>query len=91
MRIDWRQNPPLIRAAVRVSNPRLPTPRQVAAVQKYINQQQPIRYRLVVQRVSVDVIGPEAEPNPSQLLPQDPGASEVIDSNFSVKDSPDPD
>jgi uncharacterized hydrophobic protein (TIGR00271 family) len=68
--IDWSQNPPLIRAAVRVTNPRLPTARQVAAVQSYINQQQQIRYRLIVQRVSVDVIGPETEPNPTELLPQ---------------------
>lgn len=72
VRIDWSQNPPLIRAAVRVANSRLPTPRQVAAVQNYINQQQPIRYRLIVQRVSVDVIGPETEPNPPELVPQDP-------------------
>jgi uncharacterized hydrophobic protein (TIGR00271 family) len=69
--IDWSQNPPLIRAAVRVTNPRLPTPRQVADVQAFINQQQPIRYRLVVQRVSVDVIGPEAQPNPPERLPKD--------------------
>ncbi len=88
VRIDWSKNPPLIRAAVRVANPRLPTPRQVAAVQNYINQQQSIRYRLVVQRVYVDVIGPEAEPNPSQALPQDPIAPEVIESNFSLQDSP---
>jgi uncharacterized hydrophobic protein (TIGR00271 family) len=86
--IDWSQNPPLIRAAVRVANPRLPTPRQVAAVQKYINDQQPIRYRLVVQRVSVDVIGPEAEPNPSPVLPQAPIVPEVIESNFSLQGSP---
>jgi len=72
VRIDWNQNPPLIRAAVRVTNPRLPTPRQVAVVQAFINDQQPIRYRLVVQRVSVDVIGPETEPNPPDLVPQDP-------------------
>jgi uncharacterized hydrophobic protein (TIGR00271 family) len=70
VRIDWSQNPPLIRAAVRVTNPRLPTTRQVAAVQTYINDQQPIRYRLLVQRVSVDVVGPETEPNPSETLPQ---------------------
>ena len=69
--IDWSQNPPLIRAAVRVTNPRLPTSRQVADVQAFINQQQPIRYRLVVQRVSVDVIGPEAEPNPPERLPKE--------------------
>lgn len=79
VRIDWSKNPPLIRAAVRVTNPRLPTPRQVAAVQKYINEHQPIRYRLVVQRVAVDVIGPETEPNPPALLPQEPTPVETID------------
>jgi len=76
--IDWTQNPPLIRAAVRVTNPRLPTARQVADVQAFINQQQPIRYRLIVQRASVDVIGPETEPNPPELGPQDPAPTEVI-------------
>jgi hypothetical protein len=54
----------------------------VAAVQKSINDQQPIRYRLIVQRVSVDVVGPETEPNPSELLPQvdlrDPASPEVF-------------
>jgi uncharacterized hydrophobic protein (TIGR00271 family) len=69
VKIDWDQNPPLIRASVRVTNPRLPTARQVAEVQAYINGRQPIRYRLVVQRVSVDVIGPEIMPNPSDLVP----------------------
>jgi uncharacterized hydrophobic protein (TIGR00271 family) len=82
VRIDWSQNPPLIRAAVRVTNPRLPTPRQVADVQAYINQRQPIRYRLIVQRVSVDVIGPETEPNPIQSrlqgVTQDPISPEDI-------------
>ena len=78
VRIDWSQNPPLIRAAVRVTNPRLPTTRQVADVQAYINQQQPIRYRLIVQRVSVDVIGPETEPNPPELVPKEPTSSEVL-------------
>lgn len=72
VRIDWNQNPPLIRAAVRVTNPRVPTARQVAAVQAYINSTQPIRYRLVVQRVSVDVIGPETPPNPPEQVPADP-------------------
>ncbi len=72
VRIDWSQNPPLIRAAVRVTNPRLPTARQVAAVQAYINDTQPIRYRLVVQRLSVDVVGPETEPNPPKQVPPDP-------------------
>jgi uncharacterized hydrophobic protein (TIGR00271 family) len=82
VKIDWSQNPPLIRAAVRVTNPRLPTAQQVADVQGYINQQQPIRYRLIVQRVSVDVIGPETEPNPPELgtdlVPQDPVSPELI-------------
>ena len=73
MTIDWDQNPPLIRASVRVTNPQLPTARQVADVQTYINGRQPIRYRLVVQRVSVDVIGPETEPNPPDLVPQGGG------------------
>ena len=36
------------------------------------NDTQPIRYRLVVQRGSVDVVGPEAEPNPPEQLPSDP-------------------
>lgn len=84
--IDWTQNPPLIRAAVRVTNPRLPTARQVANVQAFINQGQPIRYRLIVQKVSVDVIGPETEPNPApslpqsvpQAIPQDPASPEEI-------------
>jgi uncharacterized hydrophobic protein (TIGR00271 family) len=68
--IDWTQNPPLIRASVRVTNPRLPTPSQVADVQKFINDRQPIRYRLLVQRTSVDVIGPETEPNPAEIQEQ---------------------
>ena len=80
--IDWAQNPPLIRAAVRVTNPRLPTARQVADVQAYINQSQPIRYRLVVQRVSVDVIGPETKPNPPELVPTDHPGLEGEDLNL---------
>ena len=91
VRIDWSQNPPLIRAAVRVTNPRLPTARQVADVQAYINQQQPIRYRLIVQRVSVDVIGPETEPNPPELVPQDPASPEEINKILSDPDRQAPD
>ena len=68
--IDWNQNPPLIRASVRVSKPNLPTPRQVAAVQEFINRQQGIRFRLLVQRVSIDVIGPETAPNPPEVQEQ---------------------
>jgi uncharacterized hydrophobic protein (TIGR00271 family) len=66
--IDWQQNPPLIRASVRVTDPLLPTPSQVDAVQAFINQQQaPLRFRLVMQRTAVDLIGPETAPNPPEL------------------------
>jgi uncharacterized hydrophobic protein (TIGR00271 family) len=71
IRIDWAQNPPLIRAMVRVSRPDLPTPRQVEAVQTFINSRQPIRFRLIVQRSLVDVVGPPSAPNPPDpALPQ---------------------
>jgi uncharacterized membrane protein len=66
--IDWNQNPPLIKAAVSVSRPNLPTPKQVAAVQDFINRQQKFNYRLLVQRVSIDVIGPETAPNPEIVV-----------------------
>ncbi|MCU0529284.1 MAG: hypothetical protein MUD04_07280 [Cyanobium sp. Prado107] len=47
--IDWKKNPPLIRAQVRVTDPELPTSKQVAAVQAFINQKQaPLRFRLVL-------------------------------------------
>ena len=86
--IDWQQNPPLIRARVRVTDPELPTPKQVAAVQEFINRNQaPLRFRLVVQRTAVDLIGPETAPNPPALkvlpppalppLPRAPVAEEL--------------
>lgn len=66
--IDWQKNPPLIRARVRVTDPALPTAGQVAAVQEFINRSQaPLRFRLVVQRTAVDLIGPETAPNPADL------------------------
>jgi uncharacterized membrane protein len=66
--IDWQKNPPLIRARVRVTDPALPTARQVAGVQEFINRSQaPLRFRLVVQRTAVDLIGPETAPNPPAL------------------------
>ncbi len=66
--IDWQKNPPLIRARVRVTDPELPTPKQVAAVQEFINQTQaPLRFRLVLQRTAVDLIGPETAPNAPEL------------------------
>ena len=70
--IDWKQTPPLIRASVRVSQPNLPTPAQVAAVQSFINSQQPKRYRLVVQRSAIDIVGPEPAPIPTQPIPAQP-------------------
>lgn len=73
--IDWNQNPPLIKAAVSVSRPNLPTPKQVAAVQDFINKQQNFNYRLLVQRVSIDVIGPEAAPNPEPVFLEEGGGT----------------
>ncbi len=73
--INWQQNPPLIRAQVRVTDPTLPTARQVAGVQDFINKTQaPLRFRLVVQRTAVDLIGPDTAPNPPELevLPMSP-------------------
>jgi hypothetical protein len=40
----------------------------VAAVQDFINRQQKFNYRLLVQRVSIDVIGPETAPNPEIVV-----------------------
>jgi uncharacterized hydrophobic protein (TIGR00271 family) len=69
--IDWSSNPPLIRASVRVTNPYKPTSSQVAKVQRLINEQQaPLRFRLVVQRIAIQVIGPETAPNPPEALAQ---------------------
>ncbi|MCT0198385.1 DUF389 domain-containing protein [Synechococcus sp. CS-1325] len=66
--IDWQKNPPLIRARVRVTDPAVPSSNQVAAVQDFINTNQaPLRFRLVVQRTAVDLIGPETAPNPPEL------------------------
>ncbi|CAK6694265.1 hypothetical protein ICNINCKA_01587 [Synechococcus sp. CBW1107] len=64
MTIDWSQNPPLIRVVVRASRPDVPSPKQVAAVQKLVNERQGLRFRLVVERSAVEVVGPETEPNP---------------------------
>lgn len=61
--IDWDQNPPVIRVVVRVADPNRPTFTQVSKVQEEINRRQPIRFRMVVQRTAVDVVGPEEQPN----------------------------
>ncbi|MGA0161730.1 MAG: DUF389 domain-containing protein, partial [Vulcanococcus sp.] len=47
-------------------------PKQVAAVQDFINKTQKFRYRLLVQRVSIDVIGPETAPNPEPTPVEEP-------------------
>lgn len=64
MTIDWDQNPPLIRVVVRANRPDVPSPKQVAEVQKLINERQGLRFRLLVERSAVEVVGPETAPNP---------------------------
>ena len=84
--IDWEQNPPVVRVIVRVADPELPTFKQVSAVQEEINKRQGLRFRLVVQRTAVDIVGPKEKPNiqssnlqtthrfklPSHLMTQNP-------------------
>ena len=82
--IAWNQDPPIIRVVVRVSDPALPSFKQVSAVQEAINRRQDINFRLVVQRTAVDVVGPEVAPNPAtpateQLLSPAPEPKQVID------------
>ena len=50
---------------VRVADPNRPTFKQVSKVQEEINRRQAIRFRLVVLRTAVTVVGPEEEPNES--------------------------
>ena len=61
--IAWDQNPPVIRVIVRVADPNRPTFKQVSEVQEEINRRQAIRFRLVVLRTAVTVVGPEEKPN----------------------------
>ncbi len=61
--IDWDQDPPVVRVIVRVADPELPTFKQVSAVQEEINKRQGLRFRLVVQRTAVDIVGPKEKPN----------------------------
>lgn len=82
--IAWNQDPPIIRVVVRVSDPALPSFKQVSAVQEAINRRQDINFRLVVQRTAVDVVGPEVAPNPAtpateQLLSPAPELEQAID------------
>jgi len=58
--IEWDKDPPLIVARAAVSDPKLPTANQVAEVQRFINHRlEPRRFRLVVQRIAIEVVGPE--------------------------------
>jgi hypothetical protein len=41
----------------------------VAAVQNFINWQQPLRYQLVVQRSAIDINGPDPESSSGILHP----------------------
>ena len=90
--IDWKQNPPLIRARVRVTDPSLPTSRQVADVQSFINRSQaPLRFRLVVQRTAVDLVGPETAPNPPELKVLPPPSQPPLPESKTSDDQPDGD
>jgi uncharacterized hydrophobic protein (TIGR00271 family) len=63
VRIVWDASPPLIVARVNVSDPRLPSFKQVADVQAFLNARlAPRRFRLLVQRTAIEVVGPEPEP-----------------------------
>ena len=75
--IDWAQNPPVVRVIVRVADPELPTFKQVSAVQEELNKRQGLRFRLVVQRTAVDVVGPKEKPNTPT-----PISKKLIDSNI---------
>ena len=79
--IDWDQNPPVVRVIVRVVNPELPTFKQVSFVQEEINKRQGIRFRLVVERTAVDVVGPKEKPNTESPISQ-----QLIDSTIEPVD-----
>ena len=65
--IQWDSDPPLIIARATVSAPDLPTPAQVAEVQRFINRRlAPRRFRRVVQRTAIEVVGPEEAASPPQ-------------------------
>jgi uncharacterized hydrophobic protein (TIGR00271 family) len=61
--IQWDRDPPLIVARASVSAHDLPTERQVADVQRFINRRlAPLYFRLMVQRTAIEVVGPEPSP-----------------------------
>ena len=79
--IDWNQNPPVVRVIVRVADPELPTFKQVSAVQEEINKRQGLRFRLVVQRTAVDIVGPKEKPNIQTQV-----SKQLIDSDMQKSD-----
>lgn len=79
--IDWNQNPPVVSVIVRVADPELPTFKQVSAVQEEVNKRQGLRFRLVVQRTAVDIVGPKEKPNL-----QSPISKQLIDSDIQESD-----
>ena len=79
--IDWDQNPPVVRVIVRVADPELPTFKQVSAVQEEINKRQGLRFRLVVQRTAVDIVGPKEKPNIQTQV-----SKQLIDSDMQKSD-----
>ena len=83
--IDWRQNPPVVRVIVRVLDPELPTFKQVSAVQEEINKRQGLRFRLVVERTAIDIVGPKEKPNA-----QSPISLQLIDSTIEPADDTKP-
>ena len=87
--IDWRKNElgenkeeGTIRVIVRVTDPDLPSYKQVTLVQEEINKLLQSSYQLVVQRTAVDVVGPK------QIIP-DPQEIEEADINRSAQSDQD--
>ena len=73
--IDWRttkkskpKEEGIIRIIVRVTDPELPSYKQVTLVQEEINKLLQSHYQLVVQRTAVDVVGPKEVILPAQEL-----------------------
>ena len=71
--IDWRttkkdenKEEGIIRIIVRVTDPDLPSYKQVTLVQEEINNLLQSNYQLVVQRTAVDVVGPKKVIAPAQ-------------------------
>ena len=75
--IDWKttkkgknKEEGIIRIIVRVTDPELPSYKQVTLVQEEINKLLQSNYQLVVQRTAVDVVGPKKVIPPEQEFEQ---------------------